>query len=74
MSKIIPFMEFIAEEMEQKGLTVQSVSDSFGISMEEMVRIVKNKKEMNEEVAQKFSDKFGQSPEYWINLSNNSRK
>ena len=60
--------EFLAELLDELGLSQSEFARAIGISPMRISHIVKGKRPVTAELALLFARAFDQSPEYWLNL------
>ncbi|HEX4113364.1 MAG TPA: HigA family addiction module antitoxin [Stellaceae bacterium] len=60
--------EFLAEILDDLGMTQAAFARKIGVSPMRISHIVKGTRPVTAELALLFGRAFGQSPEYWLNL------
>ncbi|HLP88856.1 MAG TPA: HigA family addiction module antitoxin [Nostocaceae cyanobacterium] len=60
--------KILNRELEARGWTQQDLAKIIDISAETIKEIICSTKQITPELAIKFSQAFGTSPEFWINL------
>ena len=60
--------EFLAETLEELGLTQSAFSRLIGVSPMRISYVIKGKRPVTAELALLFGRVFDQSPQYWLNL------
>jgi HTH-type transcriptional regulator / antitoxin HigA len=64
----VPPGEILKEELEERGWTQADLADITGKPVQAVNEIIAGKKAITPETALLFSDAFGTSPEFWLNL------
>ena len=60
--------EFLAEILEELGLSQAAFARKIGVSPMRVSHVVGGRRPVTAEMALRFGRAFGQSPEYWLNL------
>lgn len=60
--------EFLAEILEEIGVSQAALARAIGVSAMRISHIIKGTRPVTAELALLFGKAFGQSPEYWLNL------
>ncbi|RIK94195.1 MAG: addiction module antidote protein, HigA family [Proteobacteria bacterium] len=60
--------EFLAEILEELGLSQAAFARAIGVSAMRVSHVVKGSRPVTAELALLFGKAFDQSPEYWLNL------
>lgn len=59
---------FLAEALEETGLSQAAFARAIGVSPMRISHVVKGTRPVTAELALLFGKAFGQSPQYWLNL------
>ena len=62
--------EFLAEILDELGLSQAEFARSIGVSPMRISHVVKGARPVTAELALLFGRAFGQTPQYWMNLQN----
>ncbi len=60
--------EFLAETLEELGLSQAAFARAIGVSPMRISHVIKGARPMTAELALLFGQAFNQSPQYWLNL------
>ncbi len=60
--------EFLAETLQELGLSQARFAQAIGVSPMRISHVVKGTRPVTAELALRFSRALGQSPQYWLNL------
>jgi addiction module HigA family antidote len=60
--------EFLAEILTEHGISQADFARAIGVSAMRVSHIIKGARPVTAELALRFGQAFGQSPEYWLNL------
>lgn len=60
--------EYLQDEMEARGWTIDDLAEVTGISKRQIINILKGKSGISPESATAFAEAFGQSAQTWMNL------
>jgi addiction module HigA family antidote len=60
--------EFLAETLEELGITQAALARAIGVSPMRVSHVIKGTRPVTAELALLFARAFDQSPQYWLNL------